>query len=303
MFFILIKSDETDRATELAEAFNKICPTKAINVDNLVKRVKGWNFRPEAGSKVFFHASPYALELMKDGMLKTKQRQIDDSGVLHEQQRPAYDYGDTLTTHSSVPHLSEGYALSYAGDSWRNEDGQGLSGVFLIPLSRIIRTAPYDTDGMLLTELPLADGARPPYNSGPSPAEGQNDDFVFYSSPLEDEKDDYAISLAGSAVVLAAKPGQELDIPPSFEGRVAVVDAFEPHTVGQPIHDLYEKLRSEAGNTAVVPLRQAPTEYIAETPRVVGSRNPNRFRHSGSTRLEVSTPIRRRHVRESGYER
>jgi len=277
---LYVSDKEKDRLRDLIGKYNDFIPgndprDKLDSAEQERRMLSLEGFTVVSASQMICHATSYAAEILESGVLRTKQRQLDN-GVLHEQQMAASQSGsgpNGLDTHSSVPHFSEGYNSGYLIP---NEGS--TSGIFLVPMSAIVDVAPYDSEGRLLRVLPSAPGSRNVGVTNITPTTARNDDRVFYSSPVYDESDDYEIPVDNSLLVIVQTGDQEIRIPENFKTQVKIVRRASEHLndlvvpIGTAIHGLIAEHRSDQPKSVVIPLRAGVLEFTPEVPSALRGR-------------------------------
>lgn len=214
---------------------------------------------------MYFHTTSYIEAIMASGELQPKQRQIDTSGILHEQTRPASgSEGSTLTTHSSVPHFAKRWQPGYMRGG--NEEGFH-NGVVALPIGAIVKHASFDTNSKQLTILPSARPNNWSYTGVTSRGSGEiEDDYVFYSSPELANRDDYGLPISEEIVGVIDNPRDPVEVPEALNEKVVV--AKDESELISVIDRKIEEVKVQYRGKMVVPLRQAPLEYKPESPRV-----------------------------------
>ena len=288
---LYISPQEEARLTQLIEAHNALDPAKALDPQAQIESIKSPDFEVRSPLEMYTHASPYISAVLQDGSLRTKQQQVDVLGTLHEQTKAGQASGENITTHSSVIHFSNDISHGYVG--YPPEGYQ--AGILFIPLAKIIQTAPIDYLGRQLISLP-ASGAQvsaPPARTAGYGTHSYADDFVFYSSPKADERDNYSIALdEDCGVVLIGdeasataftKPGGPIIESALSNDQVPVTQAS-----GKVQQELLES--SDYSGSIVVPLRIAPMEYVSEVP---SARIPNRFHYTKPKEIRGASGVNR----------
>ncbi|MEI6481629.1 MAG: hypothetical protein WCO19_05015 [Candidatus Saccharibacteria bacterium] len=290
---VYVSDVERTRTKELIDKYNVLIPNAISNPADYIDR----KFRLDgldivAASQFVCHATSFTAEILASEKLRPKQAQLDN-GVLHEQMRSASqtwtsDNPNSLTTHSSVPHFSEGFSPGYL----MPREG-GTKGIFLIPLADIVAVAPYDYQGRYLKILPSAPTSRYGQSTPPSQTnDTYRDDLVFYASPDYETSDDYEIPLDGSSVVIIQNEGQELQIPDLSSDHVRIVknaagQNYPVREVSQAIYDLSQSREVEPTTRVIIPLREGGIDFTPETPKYQGG--SSRIRN-GQIGRELTAP-------------